>query len=103
MGISLGLVGLGQFGSAFAELFKNHPLVDRVGLCDSEPERIAAFADKPSFQDKFNAKDTYSSFDDILKADFDALVIITQPWLHAEQAVRSMRAGKHVYSAVPIV
>lgn len=37
MGISVGLVGLGDFGSAFAGLFKNHPLVDRVGLCDREP------------------------------------------------------------------
>jgi hypothetical protein len=37
MGISLGLVGLGSFGSSFARLFKNHPLVDRIGLCDLEP------------------------------------------------------------------
>jgi len=103
MGISIGLVGLGAFGSAFARLFKDHPLVDRVGLCDREPERIERFARDPSFADKFEPSDAYSSFDDILKADFDALVIITQPWLHAEQAVRAMEAGKHVYSAVPVV
>jgi len=103
VGISIGLVGLGSFGSAFADLFKSHPLVDRVALCDREPERIEAFARKESFQDKFNPADAYASFDDILSADLDALVIITQPWLHAEQAVRAMEAGKHVYSAVPIV
>lgn len=103
MGISLGLVGLGQFGSAFAQLFRSHPLVDRVGLCDREPERIAKFADDPTFQEKFNKKDVYGDLDDILKADLDALVIITQPWLHAEQAVKTMEAGKDVYSAVPIV
>ena len=40
MGISLGLVGLGSFGSAFADLFMSHPLVDRIALCDREPERI---------------------------------------------------------------
>lgn len=103
MGISVGLVGLGEFGSTFADMFKSHPLVDRVALCDREPERVEAFAKKESFQDKFDAGDAYGSLDEILEADLDALVIITQPWLHAEQAVRAMESGKDVYSAVPIV
>jgi len=103
LGISIGLVGLGMFGSIFADLFRSHPLVDRVALCDREPDRIEAFAKKESFQDKFTSSDAYASLDEILSADLDALVINTQPWLHAEQAVRAMEAGKHVYSAVPIV
>ncbi|MHC4712758.1 MAG: Gfo/Idh/MocA family protein [Planctomycetota bacterium] len=103
MGISIGIVGLGAFGSEFVPLFKGHPLVDRIALCDRESERIRAFAEKDSFKDKFKPGDAYESFDDILKTDLDALVIITQPWLHAEQAVRAMEAGKHVYSAVPVV
>ncbi|MBN1461746.1 MAG: Gfo/Idh/MocA family oxidoreductase [Armatimonadetes bacterium] len=103
MGISLGLVGLGAFGSEFADLFQSHPAVDRVALCDREPERVARFAEKSSFQDKFDPSDAYNSFEDICRADLDALVIITQPWLHAEQAVQAMEAGKHVYSAVPVV
>ena len=102
MGISLGLVGLGSFGSAFAPLFKAHPLVDRIALCDREPERVAKFAENPAFQDKFNPSDAYASLDEICKSDLDAIVIITQPWLHAAQAVQVMEAGKHVYSAVPI-
>jgi predicted dehydrogenase len=102
MGISLGLVGLGAFGSSFADLFRSHPLVDRVALCDREPERVEKFAQKKLFQSKFNKRDTYEHFDDILKSDLDALVIITQPWLHAEQAVRALEYGKHVYSAVPL-
>ena len=104
MGISLGLVGLGSFGSQFANLFMSHPLVDRVGLCDREPDRMQAIADSESWQrmGKFNPKDIYSSLDDICKADFDALIIITQPWLHAPQCVQAMESGKHVYSAVPI-
>ncbi|MFW6162114.1 MAG: Gfo/Idh/MocA family protein [Planctomycetota bacterium] len=103
MGISLGLVGLGAFGSAFAELFKSHPLVDRIALCDREPERVERFARKPSFQDKFCPSDAYESLDAICETDLDALVIITQPWLHAPQAVQAMEAGKHVYSAVPVI
>ena len=84
MGISLGLVGLGSFGSVFADLFKSHPLVDRIALCDRESERIAKFAKDPFFQDKFNDKDAYNNLDEICRADLDALVIITQPWLHAD-------------------
>lgn len=103
MGISLGLVGLGGFGSCFAELFKSHPLVSRVALCDREPERIKKFADKPAWQDKFHPRDAYDSLEAICQSDVDALVIITQPWLHAPQCLQALKSGKHVYSAVPII
>lgn len=103
MGISIGLVGLGSFGRAFADLFMSHPLVDRVGLCDREPDRVAAFAQKPEWQAKFNARDVYASLDDICRSDLDALVIITQPWLHAPQCIQALESGKSVYSAVPII
>ena len=103
MSISLGLVGLGAFGTEFAELFKNHPLVSRVALCDREPDRIKKFSDKPSWQDKFHPRDAYNSLEAICQSDIDALVVITQPWLHAPQCVQALEAGKHVYSAVPII
>jgi predicted dehydrogenase len=103
MGISLGLVGLGSFGSAFADLFMSHPLVDRIGLCDLEPDRIETFARKPPWAPKFSRRDAYSSLDEICRSDLDALVTITQHWLHAPQCVQAIQAGKHVYSAVPII
>jgi predicted dehydrogenase len=103
MGISLGLVGLGSFGSQFVDLFASHPLVDRIGLCDREPERIAAAASKPACRAKHDPRDAYPSLDAVCESDLDALVIITQPWLHAPQCVQAMEAGKHVYSAVPVI
>lgn len=103
MGISLGLVGLGSFGSGFADMFMSHPLVDRIGLCDREPERIEKFSKKESWKAKLNDKDIYHSLDDICESDLDALVIITQHWLHAPQCLQAMESGKHVYSAVPII
>ena len=104
MGISIGLVGLGSFGSSFADLFRCHPLVDRVALCDREPERMEKFAGRESWQDgKFDRRDMYASLDEICRADLGALVIITQPWLHAAQCVQAMESGKHVYSAVPLM
>jgi predicted dehydrogenase len=103
MGISLGVVGLGSFGTPFAEFFNAHPLVDRIALCDHEPERVRRLADRPAFKRKFDPKDAYGSLDDVCKADLDALAIITQPWLHAPQAIQALEAGKHVYSAVPVI
>lgn len=103
MGISIGMVGLGSFGGCFADLFKRHPLVDRIALCDREPNRIKRYSDRPDWKDKFNPRDVYTSLDEICKSDLDALVIITQPWLHAPQCVQAMESGKHVYSAVPII
>ena len=94
MGISIGLVGLGSFGSAFAQLFKAHPLVDRVAFCDCEPERVRKFAEDPFFADKFNPRDAYGSLDEICASDLDALVVITQPWLHAPQCIQAMESGK---------
>lgn len=103
MGISLGLVGLGSFGSAFAPLFKSHPAVDRIAFCDLNPASLAKFVNDPFYHDKFDPKDTFASLDDILAADLDALAIITQPQLHAPQCIAAMEAGKHVYSAVPVI
>ena len=103
MGISIGLVGLGQFGRVFADLYKSHPLVDRVGLCDVEPDRVREFAGREDWQDKFDPRDAYDSLDAICKSDLDALVIITQPWLHAPQCLQALESGKHVYSAVPVI
>ncbi len=103
MGISIGLVGLGSFGSSFADLFMSHPLVDRIALCDREPDRVARFANREDWRQKFHPRDAYSSLDEICRSDLDALVIITQPWLHAPQCIQAMEAGTHVYSAVPVI
>ena len=103
MGISLGLVGLGSFGSAFAKLFKSHPLVDRIGLCDCEAEKLHKFSMDPFMADKLSPGDCYATLDEICRADFDALVIITQPWLHAPQCIQALEHGKSVYSAVPVI
>jgi predicted dehydrogenase len=103
MGISIGIVGLGAFGSEFVRLFAHHPWVDRIALCDREPERVAAFARDASLQGKLRDSDLYPSLDEICASDVEALAIITQPWLHAPQAVQAMEAGKHVYTAVPVI
>ena len=103
MGISIGLVGLGAFGSSFVDLFRHHPLVDRVALCDREADRIRKIADRPGWGKKLSPRDCYDSLEAICRSDIEALVVITQPWLHAPQCVQALESGKHVYSAVPVL
>lgn len=97
MGLGVGMVGLGQFGREFVSLFKRHHGVSRLALCDIDPGRLAAVAREHDIHE------CYSSMDEICRTDLDALVIITQPWLHWQQAIQALEAGKHVYSAVPAV
>jgi predicted dehydrogenase len=101
MGIKLGLVGLGAFGSAFAPLFASHPLVDSVILCDAEADKVKKHAEDPTIAPKVAGK--MLSLDEVCKSDCDAVVIITQPWLHAPQCIQVLEAGKYVYSAVPVI
>lgn len=95
MGIGVGIVGLGMFGASWIHHYKIHPDVERLALCDLRADVLAAQAQKHGISE------TYASLDDICKSDLDALVIITQPWLHAGQAIQAMNAGKHAYTAVP--
>ncbi|UCH35400.1 MAG: Gfo/Idh/MocA family oxidoreductase [Armatimonadota bacterium] len=96
MGISVGIVGVGAFGRGFVGLFKRHPLVDRIAVCDIRSDRLSAVARE------FEIAETYASLDDICRIDIQALVIITQPWLHAPQVIQALESGKHAYSAVPL-
>ncbi len=97
MSISIGIVGCGRFAPGFIRFFKDHPQVNRVALCDIVPERVEKNLRK------FNLTESYASLDDVCKSDLDAVVIMTQPWLHAPQAIQVMESGKHVWSAVPLI
>lgn len=95
MGIKLGLCGVGQFGSAFVSLFQSHPGVDEVYLADVFPARLAGKAAE------FGVAKTFPSLDALCASDCDAIALFTQRWMHGPQAVQALKAGKHVYSAVP--
>ncbi|MEE1618045.1 Gfo/Idh/MocA family protein [Brachybacterium sp. J153] len=97
MSFTLGIVGIGQFGSHFAELFAAHPEIDGIYAVDSVPERIDAVeARGVRFAGRFG------TLEDLLASDVDAVAIFTQRWTHGQHALAALRAGKHVYSAVPM-
>jgi predicted dehydrogenase len=95
MAIRIGICGVGAFAEHFIPLFKAHPEVENVVLCDLDAEKLAAKCAK------FGIADHCASLDELCTRDVDAIAIITQHHLHGPQAVQALRAGKHVYSAVP--
>lgn len=96
MGIKVAMVGTGSFAQSFIPLFKAHPLVDGIVLCDLDREKLNENARKHGISDTVNSLDEVCT-----RPDIHATAIITQNWLHAPQAIQSLKAGKHVYSAVP--
>ncbi len=93
--IKIGILGAGGFARAFTPLFQAHPGVRAVSLAEVLPERRREEAALTGIAE------TYGSLDELLASDCDAVAIFTQRWLHAPQAVAALKAGKHVYSAVP--
>ncbi|MEV7607199.1 Gfo/Idh/MocA family oxidoreductase [Paenarthrobacter sp. NPDC089322] len=96
MTFSIGVLGVGQFGGQFAHLFKLHPGVSAVYAVDELPERAAAV------HERWGLDGVIGTFDELLKSDVDAVAIFTQRWTHGPLVERALRAGKHVYSAVPM-
>lgn len=96
MGITLGFVGAGSFGSRFIPIYQDHPEVDHMVLCDLKADLLAQRSRQ------YGLPDTEPSLDDLLgREDVDAVAIYTQHWLHAPQAIKALEAGKHVTTAVP--
>ena len=96
MGLKIGMVGVGAFAQCFIPLFKAHPLVSEVTLCDLDADKLDQNAKLHGIPKKS------PSLDHLLTTDIDAAVIITQNWMHGPQAIAALKAGKHVYSAVPM-
>ena len=96
MTFSIGIVGAGQFGGQFAHLFNLHPGVKEVYVVDERPERAAEAVDR------YGLTGVKPDFEALLASDVDAVAIFTQRWTHGPLVEQALRAGKHVYSAVPM-
>ncbi len=97
MPFNLGIVGAGQFAGQFAKLFHLHPGVADVHITDLIPERAERVAAEEDLAG------TFPSYEAMLASpSVDAVAIFTQRWTHGPLVVQALRAGKHVYSAVPM-
>ena len=93
--IKVAVIGCGRFAKNFIPLFKAHPAVEKVFVCDQRRDRAEAYAANFGVE-------IIGSLEEALASDqVNAVAIFTQRFAHGEMAIAALRAGKHVYSAVP--
>ena len=93
--IKIAIIGCGRFSPNFVPLFKAHPDVEEVYVCDLIKERAEEFSKR------FDVK-IISSFEEALASDkINSVAIFTQRTEHGKMVIKALKAGKHVYSAVP--
>ena len=95
--IRIGFVGCGQFARCFVPLFRAHPAVEYVAVCDKFRERAE------DYKERFSCDEIFDTFDEMIASDrINAVAIFSQRDLHGVMAIAALKAGKHVYSAVPM-
>jgi predicted dehydrogenase len=94
--MKIGVIGTGQFAGSFIRLWQLHPDVTSIVVTDVVPERATAT------NEKFGLDGAIPSTEELLASDVDAVAVMTQRWTHGEIVINALKAGKHVYSAVPM-
>ena len=89
------MVGL-RFGGEFPPIYRDHPDVGDVIICDQDEALLKEFGDR------FGFKQRYSDFNSLLDADVDAIHLVTNIHTHHDLSVRALNAGKHVACTVPM-
>jgi predicted dehydrogenase len=95
MGLKVGICGAGVFARAFVPLFMAHPGVESVAVADIVRDKAQKFAAD------FGIDRVYQSLTELCESDVDAVALFSQNTMHGPQSVEALRAGMHVYSAVP--
>lgn len=95
--IRIGLAGAGWIGREHGRNIARHPGAELVAACDPQAENLGTLR-----RETGAAFTEYRSFDELLSADIDAVVIATPNALHAEQCVAAARAGKAIYCEKPM-
>ena len=95
--IRFGIIGGGMAGPLNAGALRDIPEAEIVAFADVKEDVCKEFCAK------YNIKDWYTDYKEILKReDIDAVCVVTPPFLHEEMVVNAAKAGKHVMSEKPI-
>ncbi len=99
--IEAALIGCGGRGAWISSLFKNHGGYRFVGCADYFDDKARAYGEKFGIEAgrRFSGLNGYKK---LLDGKFDAVIVESPPFFHAEQAAAGVEAGKHVYCAKPM-
>lgn len=93
--IHFAIIGFGHIGKRHAEHIMNNPHCKLVAVCDIDTDVVDSL---PNHEITF-----YPNISDLLSATTaDVICICTPNYLHAEQAIACMKAGKHVVIEKPM-
>jgi predicted dehydrogenase len=96
--VRLAIVGCGNISQLNAPGYLQHPRCDVVALCDTDPQRAERRAREWGITPL-----VYSDFTQVLDdRAVDAVELLTPTWLHADQIVAALAAGKHVSCQKPL-
>ncbi|MEM2617826.1 MAG: Gfo/Idh/MocA family oxidoreductase [Thermofilaceae archaeon] len=82
---------------SYARVLKSLEEAELVAIYDDDPERLKRAAEA------YGVRDLYSDYQQLLKrSDIDAVIIASENAKHAELAVASAEAGKHIIVEKPL-
>ena len=90
------VVGPGAFGIKHLDGLKNIDGAEVVGLVGRNAEKTQAVANE------YGIPNVYTSLEDALESDADAVILCTPTQQHAAQSIQCMKAGKHVQVEIPL-
>jgi len=95
--VGWGMVGIGGIAATVGPVFATTAGARLVGVAARDPQRTAAFAAR------HGAVRSYETFEALLSdPEIEAVYLGTPNWLHAEQAIQALVAGKHVLVEKPM-
>ena len=94
--LTVAVIGCGAFAHRFIRLFKRHPHVEKVYVCDLIAEKAEAFSKE------FGVEKIESFEAALADKNINCIANFTQRHLHGDITIRALSADKNVYSAVPM-
>ena len=95
--VRLAIVGCGTISQLNAPGYLAHDRCEVAALCDPVPERAELRAREWGISPRI-----YTSYDDVLADDrIDAVELLTPTFLHPDQSIAGLEAGKHVSCQKP--
>lgn len=94
--VKIGIIGTGGIGAVHADAYRASPNAEITAICDVSEKRLAEIGAK------FNVKQRFINYPDLLKTDVEAVSICVGNALHRKVAVAALKAGKHILLEKPM-
>lgn len=95
---NVAIVGL-SFGAEFIPIYQRHPLSNMAAICQRGADHLNQVGNAFGIPQSGR----YTSYEELLKNDsIDVVHINTPPFLHADQTVAALEAGKHAACTIPM-